>query len=183
MKNQLRLLLLFLPTMLLLTSCENAPRNADVAPANWAEKLGFPPGKKVVILHADDIGMCPEANVSARKYLENDHIQSCAVMMPCPAAREFIDWASAHPEKDVGLHLTLTSEWKTYRWPGLTAPEDAPGLLDSAGMLWHEVIQVVQNASAEEVEKEVRAQVEQAHRLGLPARSHRHPYGHPLWLP
>ncbi|MBX2871964.1 MAG: polysaccharide deacetylase family protein [Saprospiraceae bacterium] len=130
--------------------------------ATWAQKLGFPADKIVLILHADDIGMCPEANVSAKHYMENDYIQSCAVMMPCPNAQDFIEWAKEHPDEDVGLHLTLTSEWKTYRWPGITSAEDAPGLLDEEGKLWHEVIQVVQNASPAEVEKEIRAQVQQA---------------------
>lgn len=128
----------------------------------WAQKLGYPADKIVLILHADDIGMCPEANISAKRNMENDYIQSSAVMMPCPNAQEFIEWAKEHPDEDVGLHLTLTSEWKTYRWPGLTSAEEAPGLLDEEGKLWHEVIQVVQNASPEEVEKEIRAQVQQA---------------------
>lgn len=128
----------------------------------WAEKLGYPADKKVVILHADDIGMCPEANISAKRYMAEDHIQSSAVMMPCPNAKEFIDWAVAHPDEDVGLHLTLTSEWKTHRWPGLTKAADTPGLLDSEGKLWRSVIEVVQNATPEEVEKEIRAQIEQS---------------------
>ena len=131
-------------------------------PTTWAQKLGFPADKKVVILHADDIGMCPEANTSAKRQMENDEIQSCAVMMPCPNAKAFIDWAKANLNEDVGLHLTLTSEWKTHRWPGLTGPEKTPGLHDEDGKLWHTVLQVVQNASPEEVEAEVRAQVEQA---------------------
>lgn len=138
----------------------DSPKMAEAS--TWAEKLGFPAGKKVVILHADDIGMCPEANISARNYMEADHIQSCAVMMPCPNAKEFIEWAKANPNEDVGLHLTLTSEWKTYRWPGLTSAEEAPGLLDEDRKLWHKVIQVVQSASPDEVEKEIRAQVEQS---------------------
>lgn len=141
-------------------SAVTADRTA--APVTWAQKLGFPAGKKVIILHADDIGMCPEANSAAMRQLANDEIQSCAVMMPCPNARAFIDWAVAHPDEDVGLHLTLTSEWKTHRWPGLTGPEEAPGLHDETGMLWHTVRQVVENATPEEVEKEIRAQVEQA---------------------
>jgi hypothetical protein len=140
------------------TSEETAAAN----PTIWSEKLGFPAGKRVVILHADDIGMCPEANISARNYMSSDHIQSCAVMMPCPNAKKFIEWAKENPQEDVGLHLTLTSEWKTYRWPGLTSAKEAPGLLDEDGKLWHKVIQVVQNASPEEVEKEIRAQMEQS---------------------
>lgn len=140
---------------------ENANIEIDTS-STWSQKLGFPSDKRVIIFHADDIGMCPEANVSARAYMESDHIQSCAVMMPCPDAQDFIEWAIDHPTKDIGLHLTLTSEWKTYRWSGLTSADEAPGLLDEEGKLWHSVIQVVQNAKPEEVEKEIRAQVEQA---------------------
>ncbi len=136
--------------------------NQEETRTTWAQKLGYPGDKIVLILHADDIGMCPEANISAKHYMENDYIQSSAVMMPCPDAEDFIEWAKEHPNEDVGLHLTLTSEWKTYRWPGLTPAEEAPGLLDEEGKLWHKVIQVVQNASPAEVEKEIRAQIQQS---------------------
>lgn len=132
----------------------------------WAEKLGYPEDKIILILHADDIGMCPEANISAKNYLEKGDIQSAAVMMPCPNAEAFILWAKDHPEQDVGLHLTLTSEWKTYRWASVTDPAEVPGLIDEEGKLYHEVIQVVQHASAEEVEKEIRAQIEKSIEMG-----------------
>lgn len=137
-----------------------------VSPQTWAEKLGYPSGKKVLILHADDIGMCEEANISAKRYLQQDDIQSAAVMMPCPNADEFIKWAIEHPDEDVGLHLTLTSEWKTYRWPTVTNPAEVPGLIDPDGNMWHTVRQVVEHASAAEVEKEIRAQIEKAIALG-----------------
>ncbi|WP_268224367.1 polysaccharide deacetylase family protein [Sinomicrobium oceani] len=128
----------------------------------WAEKLGFPKGKKVIILHADDIGMCREANVAAEDYLASGNIQSVAIMMPCPYAQEFINWAKAHPKVDIGLHLTLTSEWKTYRWAPLMPKEEVPGLTDPEGKMWRSVQEVVQHASAQEVEKEIRAQIEQS---------------------
>ena len=136
------------------------------APKTWAEKLGFPAGKKVIILHADDIGMCEEANISAKNYLKKAEIQSAAVMMPCPNADDFISWAREHPQVDVGLHLTLTSEWKTYRWGSVKDAKYVPGLIDPEGKLWRSVIQVVQNASATEVEAEIRAQVEKSLALG-----------------
>lgn len=137
-----------------------------MAPKTWAEKLGYPAGKMVLILHADDIGMCPEANTSAKNYLENGQIQSAAVMMPCQNAEEFILWAKDHPEQDIGLHLTLTSEWKTYRWPSVTEVEEVPGLIDEEGNLYHTVRQVVEHASAAEVEQEIRAQIEKSIALG-----------------
>ncbi|RMG30887.1 MAG: ChbG/HpnK family deacetylase [Bacteroidetes bacterium] len=150
------------------TAQKTATQATTAAPKaqSWAEKLGYPPGKIVLILHADDVGMCPEANAAAARQLLNDEIQSAAVMMPCPNAAEFIEWAKAHPQEDVGLHLTLTSEWKTYRWPPLSKPEEVPGLIDPDGMMWHTVFQVVMNASPEEVEKEIRAQIEKSLALG-----------------
>ncbi|WP_150451368.1 polysaccharide deacetylase family protein [Arenibacter lacus] len=129
---------------------------------NWAEKLGWPAGKKVIMLHADDIGMCPEANIAAKAQLNSGQIQSAAVMVPCPNAEEFINWAIENPEMDIGLHLTLTSEWKEHRWGPITNPEAVPGLLDPHSKLWRSVAQVVQHATAEEVEKEIRAQIEQS---------------------
>ncbi len=133
---------------------------------SWAEKLGFPKDKIVLILHADDIGMCEEANLSAVHYLATDQIQSAAAMPPCPNFEQFIKWAIAHPEEDVGLHLTLTSEWKTHRWGTVSPPEEVPGLLDPDGKMWRSVREVVQHATAEEVEKEIRAQIEKSIALG-----------------
>ena len=145
---------------------KDSDQETETTPQTWAEKLGFPAGKKVLILHADDIGMCPEANISAKRQLSQDEIQSAAVMMPCPNAAEFIEWAIEHPNEDVGLHLTLTSEWKTYRWGPVSDPADVPGLIDPDGKLWRDVPPVVQNATAAEVETEIRAQVEKAISLG-----------------
>src|SRR5262245_10688856 len=92
----------------------NASRVTNPATPTWAERLGFPKGKKVIMLHADDIGMCHEANLAAADYLKKDAIQSAAIMMPCPFAEEAITWAKRHRAEDIGLHLTLTSEWETY---------------------------------------------------------------------
>ena len=132
----------------------------------WAEKLNFPKGKKVLLLHMDDIGMCPEANTAAMRYIDNKNIMSAAVMMPCPNAVEFIEWAKTHPAADIGLHLTLTSEWQKYRWPPVSDAAKVPGLIDPDGKLWHEVPDVVVHASAQEVETEIRAQIEKCIALG-----------------
>ncbi|MBC8769714.1 polysaccharide deacetylase family protein [Arenibacter sp. BSSL-BM3] len=160
---------------LLLISCGEKKKNADEAinsdsteqktsaVANtWAEKLGWPAGKKVIMLHADDIGMCPEANIAAKEQLTKGQIQSAAVMIPCPNAEEFINWAKENPAMDIGLHLTLTSEWKKHRWGPITPDAEVPGLLDPEDRLWRSVPEVVQHATAEEVEKEIRAQIEQS---------------------
>jgi predicted glycoside hydrolase/deacetylase ChbG (UPF0249 family) len=134
---------------------------------NWADKLGYPKGSRVVILHADDIGMCYEANQAAKSYLKNNNIQSAAVMVPCPWFNEFAAWAINNQDKDIGLHLTLTSEWQTYRWGGISDSHDIPGLLDGDGYLWRDVRDVVSHASPEEVEKEIRAQIDRSIKMGL----------------
>ena len=136
------------------------------SPKNWAERLGYPAGKKVIILHADDIGMCEEANISVKPQLINNHIQSAAIMMPCEYAEEFVEWAKERPNMDIGLHLTLTSEWKEYRWGPVADVKEIPGLIDPDGKFWHEVPGVAKHASAEEVEKEIRAQIEKSIALG-----------------
>jgi len=159
---------------LLLLSCGEKKKNSDeannsdtmeqktTAATTWAEKLSWPAGKKVIMLHADDIGMCPEANIAAKEQLNKGQIQSAAVMIPCPNAEEFINWAKENPTMDIGLHLTLTSEWKKHRWGPITPDAEVPGLLDPEDKLWRSVPEVVQHASAEEVEKEIRAQIEQS---------------------
>jgi chitin disaccharide deacetylase len=137
-----------------------------MAKETWAEKLGFEKGKKVLLLHMDDAGMCPEANSAVERYIEKGQLSSTAVMMPCPAAKSFVKWAKEFPDADIGVHLTLTSEWQTYRWGPLTNKSRVPGLIDPDGKFWHDVPEVVIHASASEVEKEIRAQIEKMIHFG-----------------
>ncbi len=162
--NYLTSLSLILLITLLSVGCSD--KQVKNEPANWAEKLGYPAGTKVIMLHADDAGMCDEANIATIQYLENKHIQSTAVMAPCPYADDFIKWAIDNPQADVGMHLTHTSEWKNYRWGPVSDTADVPGLIDPEGKLWHEVPDVVKHASAVEVEKEIRAQIDKAIAMG-----------------
>ena len=149
----------------------------------WAERLGYPAGKKVIMLHADDAGMCEEANIATKKYLLDGHIQSTAAMPPCEYFEDMIEWAKEHPDIDVGLHLTHTSEWKTYRWSSVSPVEEVPSLIDEEGKLWHDVPDVVQHATVEDVAKEVRAQIDKSIAMGYrPDHIDTHMgtlYGHP----
>ncbi len=160
-------LLLILSLLFAIYSSENNLSAQDFSGANWAEKLGFPKGKKVIIFHADDIGMCDEANKAAFNYLQNNEINSAAIMVPCPNADEAISWAIENDDKDVGLHLTLTSEWKTYRWGTVANKKLVPGLLDSLGKMYRSVEEVVMNASAKEIETEIRAQIDYSISKGM----------------
>lgn len=131
-----------------------------------AEKLGYPKGKKIILLHSDDAGMCEEANIAVWSYSLKNHVQSAAVMMPCPNAEEMVEWAKKHPNADVGVHLTLTSEWKNHRWTTLTDPAKVPGLIDKEGKMWRDVPEVVQNATPKEVETEIHAQIDKMLKMG-----------------
>jgi chitin disaccharide deacetylase len=161
--------LIFMQFILVTSSCgygsEKAVSSGHVYDT-WAERLGFPAGKKVLILHADDMGMCDEANEATIYLLENNYIQSAAAMAPCPAYDDAIKWAIENPHKDIGIHLTLTSEWRTHRWATVADPVEVPGLLDPDGFMWRRVQDVAMNASPEEVEAELRAQIEKTLEMG-----------------
>jgi hypothetical protein len=138
---------------------------ADERP--WAERLGYPLDRPVVILHADDLGMCFEANQAATAAFEGGRLRSGSAMVPCPWFDDLWAWYAAHPELDLGLHLTLTSEWRTYRWGPVAPRAEVPALCDKRGYLWPSALEVAFRASPAEVEREVRAQIDRALALGV----------------
>ncbi len=133
----------------------------------YAERLGFPKGARVIILHMDDAGMSLSSDRGIEKVFEKGAANSTSVMMPCPWVPQMVRYIEDHPGIDAGLHLTLTSEWKDYRWVPLAGAAQVPGLTDSTGSLWASVEDVVRHASADEVDKEIRAQLARAERMGF----------------
>ena len=133
----------------------------------YAEKLGYPKGKKVLIIHVDDVGMSYESNQGAIRAIKEGVANSLSVMMPCGWVPGFVHYLKENPEIDAGLHLTLTSEWKDYRWGPLAGKNQVKGLVDSEGAMWRGVADVVKNASPDEVEKEIRAQLDRARTMGF----------------
>lgn len=133
----------------------------------YAEKLGFPKGAKVLILHIDDVGMSWDSNQGAIRAMEEGVANSLSIMMPCPWVPGFVHYMKENPGIDAGLHLTLTSEWKDYRWAPLSGRPAVPSLVDPEGALWHSVSQVVTNGSADDVETEIREQIQRARSMGF----------------
>lgn len=133
----------------------------------YAERLGFPRGAKVLILHVDDIGMSWDSNQGVIKATEKGVANSLSMMMPCPWIPGFAHYLKEHPNLDAGLHLTLTSEWKEYRWGPLSGKPRTPGLADDEGALWATSEDVVKHATPDEVETEIRAQIERSRKLGI----------------
>ena len=122
----------------------------------------------VVILHVDDVGMSRSSNLGATEAVEKGVATSWSVMMPCPWVSDIAHYLQQHPDVDSGLHLTLTSEWQPYRWGPLAGKSQVPGLVDPEGCLWRDVPGVMAKASAAEVEREIRAQLDRAVTLGIP---------------
>ncbi len=122
---------------------------------------------KLLMVHADDAGMCHSVNLATREALLSGSVQSASIMVPCPWFSEMAETAREHTDLDIGLHLTLTSEWKYYRWRAVAPAEKVKGLLDTEGYLWRDVRSVAGHASAAEVETELRAQIERARRFGI----------------
>ena len=137
-------LFLYLVTiMVIMISCSNEKDNTN------AGKLGFPAGTKVLLMHCDDAGMCEEANIAVSNYFITGDIRSAAVMIPCPYAEAMVQWAKTQGSPDLGVHLTLTSEWKTWRWGTVADSVNVPGLIDPEGKMWHDVPDVLMHATAE----------------------------------
>jgi predicted glycoside hydrolase/deacetylase ChbG (UPF0249 family) len=131
-----------------------------------AEKLGYPRDAKLLILHADDLGAAHSVNVASFEALDKGAISSASFMIPTPWISEVAAYARAHPDADLGIHLTITSEWDTYRW-GPILREKVPSLIDSSGTLAASGEAVEKNAKLAEIEMELRAQLDRARALGI----------------
>lgn len=140
---------------------------AQIPDTTYAERLGFPKGAKVVILHVDDAGMSYDSNEGVITAITKGAANSTSVMMPCAWVPQFVHYLKEHPETDAGLHLTLTSEWSDYRWAPLAGKTAVPGLTDGEGDLWPSVQEVVQHAKPEEVYTEIKAQLDRAVSMGF----------------
>lgn len=132
-----------------------------------AEKLGYPKEAKLLILHADDLGAAHSINATSFEALDKGAISSASFMIPTPWISEVAAYARAHPDADLGIHLTITSEWDTYRWGSVLSKEKVPSLLDSAGTLARDGDFVEKNAKRSEIESELRAQLDRARTLGI----------------
>lgn len=136
-------------------------------PNPFLKKLGFSDSDRVVIIHTDDIGMC-HASVQAFKDLwAFGTITSGATMVPCPWFPAVAEMCRENPAMDMGVHATLNAEWTSYRWGPVSNVEAGSGLRDEAGYFhqWHQA--VYDNATPEEVEAELNAQIEKALKAGI----------------
>jgi predicted glycoside hydrolase/deacetylase ChbG (UPF0249 family) len=127
--------------------------------------LGCPSDSKLLIVHADDLGMCHSVNAATFKALDEQAITSASVMVPCAWSCEVAEYASRNPGRDLGIHLTLTSEWKQYRWRPIAGVQAGTSLVDETGYFFSRA--PAAGWKLEEARLELSAQVEQARRSGI----------------
>jgi predicted glycoside hydrolase/deacetylase ChbG (UPF0249 family) len=131
------------------------------------KKLGFSNDDRVIIIHTDDIGMCQASVDAFAEMVDFGLISSGAVMVPCPWFLEAANFAVSHPEADLGAHLTLTSEWQTYRWGPISTRDPETGLMDEQGFFHRRSEGVWEHAGPEAVQVELEAQVTRALAEGI----------------
>jgi predicted glycoside hydrolase/deacetylase ChbG (UPF0249 family) len=132
-----------------------------------AEYLGYHGETKLLIIHADDIGLSHSVNRATIAAFKKKGINSGSVMVPCPWFPDFAEYAKNHPGLDIGIHLTLTAEWKNYKWDGVLPSSEIPSLINEEGYFYASTEEVARNANPYEVEKEIRAQIERAKAFGI----------------
>ena len=130
------------------------------------ERLGYPATAKLLILHADDVGMSHSVNRASLEALDKGWITSASILVVSPWFAEVATWAKAHPDADLGIHLALNSEWTTLRWGPISGRDEVPTLLAPDGYLPLST-DGVEKTNPREVEHELRAQIEFARRSGV----------------
>jgi predicted glycoside hydrolase/deacetylase ChbG (UPF0249 family) len=132
-----------------------------------AERLGFKPGDKILIVNVDDVGNSHAANAAVIDAMENGLATSSTIIVPGPWFPEIASYAKSHPNSDFGVHLAHTSEWKTLKWGPVANKSEVPGLIDPQGYLWPDINSVYKNSSPEQAYIEAKAQIKKALAAGI----------------
>lgn len=131
------------------------------------EKLGYDKETKLLIVHADDLGVSHSENAASFEGMEKGFINSASILMTTPWVREVANYAKEHAEVDLGIHVCMTSEWATYKWGSVADPSQVSSLLNEDGYFYDNSPAFAKHAKAEEVAIEIRAQIEKALSMGI----------------
>ena len=134
---------------------------------NLAQQLGYTSSDKLLIIHADDLGLARSVNKASFEALSKEFVNSASVMMPSPFAEEVAAYYLEHPQIDLGLHLTFTAEWTDYKWPGVAPANKIETLLDDEGFLHQKKVTVIKEGINAEIKTELQAQIDYARALGM----------------
>ncbi len=121
-----------------------------------------------ILIRCDDIGMCHAVNMAIKEVLDTGLPISTSVMFACPWYQEAVEILKAYKNVSVGIHLTLNAEWKNYRWGPVAGRSAVPSLVDKEGFFFpSRATLFANNPTLEDIERELRAQIERALRTGL----------------
>jgi len=123
---------------------------------------------KTLLIRCDDLGMSHSVNMAFKELMESGLKFSASVMFPCAWYQEAVDILKANPQITVGIHLTLNAEWKNYRWGPVAGKDKVPSLVDKDGYFFpSRSTFFANNPESEEIEIELRAQIERALNSGI----------------
>jgi predicted glycoside hydrolase/deacetylase ChbG (UPF0249 family) len=132
-----------------------------------SEILGFDSTDKLLIIHADDLGLCESVNSATFESFENEAISSASVMMTTKEISEVSEFSSKNQNYDLGIHLTVTSEWKYHKWGGILNNKDISSILNKKNHLYWNKRKFTKNGKLNEIRKELQAQVDLGRSMGL----------------
>lgn len=157
---------------IIIVLCLSAALWAQQAPvpnaATVQERLGYPPSARLLVIHADDLGMNHSVNRATFEALEKGWITSASILVPCPWFPEVARWAKEHQNADLGIHLALTSEWTDLRWGPVSGVSKVPSLVEADGFFPLDTDVVDAHAKMPDVEFELHAQIDRAKNAGIP---------------
>lgn len=136
---------------------------------NIQSELGFSDNCKLLIIHADDAGLSHSENLATIQALEQGIVNSYSIMVPCPWFYEMAKFAKNNPQFDSGIHLTLTCEWENYKFGPVLPVSEVKSLVDENGHYYKNRDLLSKNGTAEDVEKELEAQIKKALDFGINA--------------
>ena len=129
--------------------------------------LGFNPSDKLLIIHADDLGLCESVNSATFESFKNRAISSASVMMTTDEINEVASFSNTNQNYDMGIHLTVTSEWKLHKWGGILNNEDIPSILNKKDHLYWNKRKFTKNGKLDEIRKELQAQIDLGKSMGI----------------
>lgn len=131
--------------------------------------LGYPAEARLLIINADDFGMCQAVNEAIIVALKAGLVRSTTLMVPCPWALHAMHFLADHPEIPFGVHLTAISDWVDYRWRPVTHGEMVPSLINKKGYFYtfEQMPEFLAQVRLDHLELESRAQIEAVLAAGL----------------
>jgi len=149
------------------------------------KKLGFSNDDRLVIIHTDDIGMCHASIQAYSELVDYGLISSGATMVPCSWFPQVAKFSRQHPNIDMGVHLTLTSEWDNYRWSPLSTSQIDTGMIDVEGYFYRTSEETQLNGNPAAIQIELQTQLERAMSAGINVThldTHMNTVGHPKFV-